>query len=77
MPWPRECPPIHRKMRSRPLLAVGMIVTQFGNYNKTYGSMGAVVILLTWFLLIADVLLVGAEIGAEMERQTRKDTTEV
>jgi len=53
-----------------------LYVTQFGNYNKTYGSMGAVVILLTWFLLTAYVLLIGAEINAEMERQTRKDTTE-
>jgi membrane protein len=53
-----------------------LYVTQFGNYNKTYGSMGAVVILLTWFLLTAYVLLIGAEIDAEMERQTLKDTTE-
>jgi membrane protein len=53
-----------------------LYVTQFGNYNKTYGSMGAVVILLTWFLLTAYALLIGAEINAEMERQTRKDTTE-
>jgi membrane protein len=53
-----------------------LYVTQFGNYNKTYGSMGAVVILLTWFLLTAYVLLIGAEIDAEMERQTVKDTTD-
>jgi membrane protein len=53
-----------------------LYVSQFGDYNKTYGSMAAVVILLTWFLLSAYVLLIGAEINAEMERQTRKDTTE-
>ncbi len=52
-----------------------LYVSHFGNYNKTYGSMAAVVILLTWFLLTSYVLLVGAEINAEMERQTRKDTT--
>jgi membrane protein len=51
-------------------------VTQFGDYNKTYGSMGAVVILMTWFLLTSYVFLIGAEVNAEMERQTRKDTTE-
>jgi membrane protein len=51
-----------------------LYVTQFGNYNKTYGSMGAVVILLTWFLLTAYVLLIGAEIDAEMERQTLNRT---
>ena len=53
-----------------------LYVTQFGDYNKTYGSMGAVVILMTWFLLTAYVILIGAEINAEMERQTRADTTE-
>jgi membrane protein len=53
-----------------------LYVTRFGDYNKTYGSVGAVVILMTWFLLTAYVFLIGAEVNAEMERQTRKDTTE-
>jgi membrane protein len=53
-----------------------LYVSQFGSYNKTYGSMGAVVILMTWLLLTAYVFLIGAEINAEMERQTRRDTTE-
>jgi membrane protein len=52
-----------------------LYVTQFGNYNKTYGSMGAVVILLMWFLLSAYAILIGAEFNAEAERQTKKDTT--
>ncbi|HEX5476914.1 MAG TPA: YihY/virulence factor BrkB family protein [Burkholderiales bacterium] len=52
-----------------------LYVSHFGSYNKTYGSAGAVVILLTWFLLSAYVVLIGAEINAESERQTRKDTT--
>jgi membrane protein len=51
-------------------------VEHFGNYNKTYGSMGAVVILLMWLLLSAYLVLIGAEINAETERQTRKDTTD-
>jgi membrane protein len=50
-------------------------VTQFGNYNETYGSVGAIVILLMWFLLSSYAVLIGAEVNAEMERQTRKDTT--
>jgi membrane protein len=50
-------------------------VTQFGSYNETYGSVGAIVILLMWFLLSAYAVLIGAELNAEMERQTRKDTT--
>jgi membrane protein len=53
-----------------------LYVSQFGDYNKTYGSMGAVIILMTWFLLTAYIFLIGAEINAEMERQTRQDTTD-
>jgi membrane protein len=52
-----------------------LYVTRFGNYNETYGAAGAVVILLMWFLLSSYAVLIGAEINAEMERQTRKDTT--
>jgi membrane protein len=50
-------------------------VTQFGSYNETYGSVGAIVILLMWFLLSSYAVLIGAELNAEMERQTRQDTT--
>jgi membrane protein len=53
-----------------------LYVSQFGDYNKTYGSMGAVIMLMTWFLLTAYIFLIGAEVNAEMERQTRKDTTD-
>ena len=65
-------------MRAATVLWIGgsalfsLYVTKFGDYNKTYGSMGAVVILMTWFLLTAYMFLIGAEINAEMERQTRK-----
>lgn len=52
-----------------------LYVTKFGNYNETYGAAGAVVIMLMWFLLSAYAVLIGAEVNAEMERQTRKDTT--
>ena len=50
-------------------------VSNFGNYNKTYGSLGAVVVFLLWFLLSAYVVLFGAELNAEMEHQTERDTT--
>jgi membrane protein len=53
-----------------------LYVTHFGNYNKTYGSLGAVVILLMWFYVSAYVILLGAELNSEMERQTARDTTE-
>jgi membrane protein len=56
-------------------VAFSIYVTRFGSYNETYGSVGAIVILLMWFLLSSYAVLIGAELNAEMERQTRKDTT--
>ncbi|SDB57839.1 YihY/virulence factor BrkB family protein [Belnapia rosea] len=50
-------------------------VSNFGNYNETYGSLGAVVGFMTWTWLSATVVLVGAELDAEMEHQTARDTT--
>ena len=46
-----------------------LYVTRFGNYNETYGSVGAIVILLMWFLLSSYAVLIGAELNAEMERR--------
>jgi membrane protein len=43
--------------------------------HDAYGSVGIVVLVLAWFLLSAFSVLVGAEVNAELERQTRKDTT--
>jgi membrane protein len=56
-------------------VAFSIYVSNFGNYNKTYGSMGAVVILLLWLYLSAYVVLLGAELNAETEHQTARDTT--
>ncbi len=50
-------------------------VAHFANYNKTYGSLGAVVVLMTWLWLSAYLVLLGAEINGEAERQTKQDTT--
>lgn len=47
----------------------------FGSYNKTYGSLGAIVGFMTWLWLSSVVLLLGAEVNAEMEHQTVRDTT--
>ncbi|WP_240048233.1 YihY/virulence factor BrkB family protein [Crenalkalicoccus roseus] len=50
-------------------------VANFGSYNETYGSLGAVVGFMTWIWISAIVVLVGAELNAEMEHQTARDTT--
>lgn len=43
----------------------------FGNYNETYGSLGAVIALMTWLWLNATIVLVGAEINSELERHLK------
>jgi len=50
-------------------------VYYFGSYNKTYGSLGLPLVLLTWMWLSVFVVLFGAEINGEAERQTQQDTT--
>jgi membrane protein len=50
-------------------------VANFGSYNETYGSLGAAIGLMTWLWISTTVILVGAELNAEMERQTAVDTT--
>ena len=47
----------------------------FGNFNETYGSLGAVIGFMMWLWISAIVILLGGEIDAEMERQTALDTT--
>jgi membrane protein len=53
-------------------LAFTTYVSKVGSYDKTYGSLGAVIILLLWFYLSAYVILAGAELNAEIERQTTR-----
>jgi membrane protein len=56
-------------------IVFSIYVRNFGSYNETYGSLGAVVILLMWFWLSAFIVLLGAELNCEIERQTERDTT--
>jgi membrane protein len=56
-------------------LGFSFYVSNFASYNETYGSLGAVVILLMWFWISAYIVLLGAEMNAEMEHQTERDTT--
>ena len=50
-------------------------VSSFGSYNKTYGSLGAIVGFMTWIWISVVVVLLGAKLDAEMEHQTEHDTT--
>jgi membrane protein len=48
--------------------AFGIYVANFGSYNKTYGSLGAIIIFLVWLWLSNVAILLGAELNAELER---------
>lgn len=56
-------------------IGFSLYVRYFGSYDKTFGSLGAVVILLMWFYISTYVVCIGAELNGELERQTRKDST--
>ncbi|PSO18966.1 YihY/virulence factor BrkB family protein [Bradyrhizobium sp. MOS003] len=50
-------------------------LSAFANYNATYGSLGAAIGLMTWMWMSAIVIMFGAELNSEIERQTLSDTT--
>jgi membrane protein len=50
-------------------------VASFGSYNKTYGSLGAIIGFMTWIWLSIIVVLVGAQLNAELKRQTAREST--
>src|SRR6476659_7939719 len=56
-------------------LGFGIYVANFGNYNKSYGSLATVVILVTWLYFSAYVFLLGAELNSELELYTAVATT--
>jgi membrane protein len=57
-------------------VAFTVYVANFNSYDKTYGSLGGVIILLTWLYMSAVVVLLGAAINAQAEEQTRQDSTD-
>lgn len=50
-------------------------VASFDSYNRVYGSLGAAVGYMTWIWLSVVIVLLGAELNAEIERQTARDST--
>ncbi len=49
-----------------------LYVNSFGNYNRTYGVLGAVIVLLIWLFLSSFVVLLGAELNNELELRARR-----
>ncbi len=52
-----------------------LYASNLGSYDKTYGSLGGVVVLMLWLFITALVIVLGAELNAALEAQTRRDTT--
>jgi len=57
-------------------LLFSIYVDNFGSYNKTYGAIAGVIVLMLWLQLTVFLVLLGAEINSETEHQTAHDTTE-
>ena len=56
-------------------LAFSFYVSNFGSYDAAYGALGGVVVALLWFYISAFAVTLGAELNAELELQTMRDTT--
>ena len=56
-------------------IGFSIYVSLLGNYNKTYGALGAIIVVLLWLYLMAFAVLFGAALNAELEHQTTRDTT--
>jgi membrane protein len=56
-------------------VGLSLYVTFFGNYAKTYGALAGVVVLMLWLWITSYAVLLGAEINAESEEQTARDST--
>lgn len=52
-----------------------LYASSFGTYNETYGALGGVVVFMLWLFITVGCVLLGAEVNAELERQTARDST--
>lgn len=55
-------------------LAFAYYASHFGSYNKTYGTLGAAIGFMTWLWISSIVIMVGAEINSEVEREAKGHT---
>jgi membrane protein len=51
-------------------------LTNYANYDAMYGSLGAVIGMMSWMWMSTIVILFGAELNSEIEHQTAKDSTD-
>jgi len=56
-------------------IGFSIYTANFGRYNETYGALGAIVVVMLWLFISAYVVIAGAELNAELERQTAVDST--
>jgi membrane protein len=56
-------------------IGFSVYVSNFGSYGETYGSIGAVIVLMLWLVITAFTVILGAEIDSELEAQTARDST--
>lgn len=57
-------------------LGFKLYVENFGNYNKAYGAIAGVIVLMLWFYLSGMVLLLGGEINAEIEKAANEQASQ-
>jgi membrane protein len=57
-------------------IAFSVYVSKSDSFDATYGSLGAIAITMMWLFVAAFSVLLGAQLNAETERQTRRDSTE-
>lgn len=55
--------------------AFSLYVQNFASFGETYGTLAGVIVLMLWIYLSTYVILIGAELNAELEAQTKQDST--
>jgi membrane protein len=56
-------------------ITVSYYLANFANYNATYGTLGALIGFMVWTWVSVVIVIVGAELNAELEHQTAQDST--